>query len=447
VSLRSPPRMTSASGAPRPRPRRSLERPSPRRAARRVVRRLRPEVCAEHDDGLRAERHAHLEELAREGRLRAVRLDERGVAVRLDLGERASREDADVDATVAARLAQMHERVGLAVRGELRGERVEAALRLHLLERDDVRVDDRDGLRELRGPRVEGSLRHDLLEARRTGAVVALTDGVEVTAHVEVRDAEDAGPAAVGRRTVRAAVLDDDGHRRGRDGLIRARGRTMRRTTPTNKGKKGRTEREQSTARGVATTDHAATRGNAASGGLMWNVHALLLRTRDRLLVARVGVADDPMPGSLVSTRSRRFAASGVPSATRPCPRAGSCPCRRRAVMEAHPARPRRRVHERVEDRPVRDRVGPVLHRLGLAVSATPPSRSRGGSRPMTIGAFHLAGANELVEREADLRAVAVPRASRCAPAVPGTSRAPSRARSSGEAPGRSARRRAPPDR
>ena len=69
-------------------------------AARRVVRRLRAEVRAEHDDRLVAERHAHLEELAREGRLRAVGLDQRRLAVRLDLGERAAREDADVDAAV-----------------------------------------------------------------------------------------------------------------------------------------------------------------------------------------------------------------------------------------------------------------------------------------------------------------------------------------------------------
>ena len=38
------------------------------------------------------------------------------------------------------------------------------------------------------------------------------------------------------------------------------------------------------------------------------------------------------------------------------------------AVMDAHPRRSRRHVDERVEDRPVGDRVGAVAHRLGLAI-------------------------------------------------------------------------------
>ena len=49
------------------------------------------------------------------------------------------------------------------------------------------------------------------------------------------------------------------------------------------------------------------------------------------------------------------------------------------AVVDAHPGRARRDVDERVQDRPVRDRVGAVAHRLGLAVRATRPSPSRGG--------------------------------------------------------------------
>ena len=48
------------------------------------------------------------------------------------------------------------------------------------------------------------------------------------------------------------------------------------------------------------------------------------------------------------------------------------------AVVDAHPRRSRRHVDERVEDRPVRDRVGAVAHRLGLAIRARRPSPHRG---------------------------------------------------------------------
>ena len=69
------------------------------------------------------------------------------------------------------------------------------------------------------------------------------------------------------------------------------------------------------------------------------------------------------------------------------------------AVMDAHPRRTRSRVQQRVEDRPVGDRVGTVAHRLGLTV----------GRRDRTcievVAADHdrrrhTAAPNEFVDRE-----------------------------------------------
>ena len=77
------------------------------------------------------------------------------------------------------------------------------------------------------------------------------------------------------------------------------------------------------------------------------------------------------------------------------------------AVVDADPGRARRRVQERVQDRPVGDRVGAVAHRLGLAVG--------GGDRAgvEVVAADHdrrrdCARADELVDREARPGAVAV---------------------------------------
>ena len=67
------------------------------------------------------------------------------------------------------------------------------------------------------------------------------------------------------------------------------------------------------------------------------------------------------------------------------------------AVVERHPRRPRRRVRHQVQQRPVRDRVGPVGHRLGL------PVRGRDRAAVQVIAADHdrrgdLAGRDHLVE-------------------------------------------------
>ena len=75
--------------------------------------------------------------------------------------------------------------------------------------------------------------------------------------------------------------------------------------------------------------------------------------------------------------------------------------------MDADPRRACRHVDERVEDRPVRDRVGAVAHRLGLAI------RGGDGAGIEMIPPDHhrrldLAAPDELVDRETGLRAVAV---------------------------------------
>ena len=84
---------------------------------------------------------------------------------------------------------------------------------------------------------------------------------------------------------------------------------------------------------------------------------------------------------------------------------------------------PRRRVQERVQDRPVGDRVGAVAHRLGLAV------RRGDRARVQVVAAdhdrrLHAPGRDELVEDPAGPSRARRSRASRCARAGPGTARA-----------------------
>ncbi len=76
-----------------------------------------------------------------------------------------------------------------------------------------------------------------------------------------------------------------------------------------------------------------------------------------------------PIPGSLVSARSSFCAASSVPSATHTMPAWIERPMPTPPpVMQRDPARARRRVDQRVEQRPVGDRVGAVDHALRLPV-------------------------------------------------------------------------------
>ena len=114
------------------------------------------------------------------------------------------------------------------------------------------------------------------------------------------------------------------------------------------------------------------------------------------------------MPGSAVSTRSSFSSASSVPSATHTMPgvdRAADADAA--AVVDAHPRRARRRVDQRVEQRPVGDRVGLVLHPLRLAVG-------RGDRAGVEVVAAdddrrrQLAGAHHRVEAQAEPVALAV---------------------------------------
>ena len=152
------------------------------------------------------------------------------------------------------------------------------------------------------------------------------------------------------------------------------------------------------------------------------------------------------MPGSLVSTRSRRVPrrrrAVGDDDHAR---RAASSRCRRRRRGGSSPSvAPAAVLTSALRIGPVGDGVGAVLHRLGLAV------RRRDRAAVEVIAAdhdrrLHLARAHQLVEREAHLRAVAVaePADARRQPLE--LRRAPARARSSARDPRRSGPRRARP--
>ena len=77
------------------------------------------------------------------------------------------------------------------------------------------------------------------------------------------------------------------------------------------------------------------------------------------------------------------------------------------AVMDADPRRARGDVEQRVQDRPVGDRVGAVPHRLGLAVRRG----DRAGVEVIAAdhdGRLDLAGPDELVDREPGAGAIAV---------------------------------------
>ncbi len=101
--------------------------------------------------------------------------------------DRRLREDRDVDGGRGVRLAEH------TVQAEAGQERVEARLGLDLLERDEVRVEGGDRVRDLGRALVElGGCRDGLVVVGATRAAIA--DGVEEAAHVERGDPE---PCAV----------------------------------------------------------------------------------------------------------------------------------------------------------------------------------------------------------------------------------------------------------
>ena len=127
------------------------------------------------------------------------------------------------------------------------------------------------------------------------------------------------------------------------------------------------------------------------------------------------------MPGSFVSTRSMRLAISsravgdGHLSGVLRVADAHAA-----AVVNRHPRRAARGVQQRVQQRPVGDGVAAVLHRFGLA-------EGRGDRAAVEMVAAHhdrrleLAALHQIVERQAELRALAVAQPADAATAVPGT--------------------------
>ena len=84
------------------------------------------------------------------------------------------------------------------------------------------------------------------------------------------------------------------------------------------------------------------------------------------------------------------------------------------AVVEAHPAGAGRGVEQRVEDRPVGDRVAAVLHAPRSRGSGSRPSPESRWSRPITIGALTLPVRTSSLKIEAGLARARRTRASRC---------------------------------
>ncbi len=136
--------------------------------------------------------------------------------------------------------------------------------------------------------------------------------------------------------------------------------------------------------------------------------NAALAGDLERSLVARIGMADDAHPRI---GRQHPLQAGGGrigPVGHDDHPRVQRVPdAHATAVVDADPGRPRGRVQERVQDRPVGDGIGPVEHALGLAVGAgdaprvevVPPDDDRRGQLP---------GAHHLVDPQPRLRPLAV---------------------------------------
>ena len=113
------------------------------------------------------------------------------------------------------------------------------------------------------------------------------------------------------------------------------------------------------------------------------------------------------MPGSAVSTRSRPLGHLVAPVGDDDHARVDRvADPDAAAVMDADPGRAGGDVQQRVQDRPVGDRVGAVLHRLGLAVGRG----DRAGVEVVAAdhdGCLDLPAPDELVDREPGAGAVA----------------------------------------
>src|SRR5256712_6715618 len=132
------------------------------------------------------------------------------------------------------------------------------------------------------------------------------------------------------------------------------------------------------------------------------------LRELDRLGIPRVGVPHHSAAGIRREDAAELLAAEGRAVGDGHHPRMDRvADADAAAVMHRYPRRSRRRVEERVEDRPVGDGVAPVAHRLGLAEG------ERHGGRGGVMAAEddrrpELAATDGLVDRFTELGALAV---------------------------------------
>ena len=188
----------------------------------------------------------------------------------------------------------------------------------------------------------------------------------------------------------RAEAVDPSPHRSGIDGA-----------EPQGEG------RDEGEAGGGPRRDREAAPGPVAQRRIGTGM-PFSLRAREGLGIARVRVADHARPGvrreDALETRGGRIRAVRDDDHARVHRIADPDSA---AMVDRDPRRAGGRVQHRVQERPVRDRVAAVAHRLRLAV--------RRGDRPaVEVVAtdhdrrLHAPAPHELVERETRLRALAV---------------------------------------
>ena len=115
-----------------------------------------------------------------------------------------------------------------------------------------------------------------------------------------------------------------------------------------------------------------------------------------------------PIPGSVVSTRSRRRAqAFGAIGDHHHAGMLRVSDSHAAAVVDRNPGRAGRGIHQRIQQRPIGDGVGAVAHGFGFAIGR----RHRSGIQmiaPDHDGRFNFSAAHVVVHGEAELGALAV---------------------------------------
>src|SRR2546426_416238 len=132
------------------------------------------------------------------------------------------------------------------------------------------------------------------------------------------------------------------------------------------------------------------------------------MREVDRVRIPRVGMAHHAGAGICCEHAAQLLAAERRPIGDGDHARVyGVADADAAAMMQRDPRGAGRRVHERVEDRPVRDRVASITHRLGLA------ERRRDRARIEAVASDYdrraeLAARDEIVDALAELGALPV---------------------------------------